>query len=180
MAFHPAPAPAPYNAGGTLPRPMPDDPSDDQLMRAFTAGDGRAFERLYARHEQALYRFVRRLLGQAAAAQVDEVFQDTWLRAIEARASWQPQGATFRTWLCTIAHHRAIDCLRKSGREVSLHCDDDDRDGRPFEPAGALSAVDRDVDDHSGRLSQWRDRAGAELLLEFLQVRFGIHRTQRD
>ncbi|MFO1269055.1 MAG: sigma-70 family RNA polymerase sigma factor [Rubrivivax sp.] len=116
---------------------MPDDPSDDQLMRAFTAGDGRAFERLYARHEQALYRFVRRLLGQAAAAQVDEVFQDTWLRAIEARASWQPQGATFRTWLCTIAHHRAIDCLRKSGREVSIHCDDDDREGRPFEPAGA-------------------------------------------
>ncbi|MBL8290158.1 MAG: sigma-70 family RNA polymerase sigma factor [Rubrivivax sp.] len=115
---------------------MQDDSSDDQLMRAFTAGDGRAFERLYARHEQALYRFVRRLLGQAAAAQVDEVFQDTWLRAIEARASWQPQGAAFRTWLCTIAHHRAIDCLRKSGREVALDCDDEDREGRPFEPAG--------------------------------------------
>lgn len=113
------------------------DPSDDQLMRAFAGGEGRAFERLYARHEQALYRFVRRLLGRTAAAQADEVFQDTWMRAIEARASWQPQGATFRTWLFTIAHHRAIDCLRKSGREVQLECDDDDRDGQPFEPAAA-------------------------------------------
>jgi RNA polymerase sigma-70 factor (ECF subfamily) len=113
------------------------DPSDDQLMQAFARGDGHAFERLYARHEQALYRFVRRLLGQAAAAQVDEVFQDTWMRAIEARASWKAQGATFRTWLFTIAHHRAIDCLRKSGREVSLTCDDEDRDGTPFEPADA-------------------------------------------
>jgi RNA polymerase sigma-70 factor (ECF subfamily) len=113
------------------------DPSDDQLMRAFAAGDGHAFERLYARHEQALYRFVRRLLGQSAPAHVVEVFKDPWMRAIEARATWQPQGAAFRTWLFTIAHHRAIDCLRKSGREVSLDCDDDDRAGSPFEPAGA-------------------------------------------
>ena len=51
---------------------MSDEPSDDDLMRAFAAGDARAFERLYARHEAPLYRFVRRLLGQAAAAQADE------------------------------------------------------------------------------------------------------------
>lgn len=128
--------PATYKAGGTLTDPMSETADDDQLMRAFAAGDGRAFERLYARHEQALYRFVRRLLGQAAAGQVDEVFQDTWMRAIEARASWQPQGATFRTWLLTIAHHRAIDCLRRTGREISIECDDEDRAGTPFEPAG--------------------------------------------
>lgn len=125
---------------GTLPdvRPlaMP-ELSDDQLMRAFVSGDGHAFERLYARHESALYRFVRRLLGSAAAAQVDEVFQDAWMRAIEARHSWQPQGAVFRTWLFTIAHHRAIDCLRKGGREVPLDCDDEDRSGAPREPADA-------------------------------------------
>ena len=78
-----------------------DEPSDDHLMRAYAAGDGAAFERLYARHQAALYRFVRRLLGTAAASQADEVFQDTWLRAIQARHSWQPQGASFRTWLFT-------------------------------------------------------------------------------
>jgi len=143
------------------------DPADDQLMRAFAEGDGHAFERLYARHEQALYRFVRRLLGQAAAAQVDEVFQDTWMRAIEARASWQPRGAAFRTWLFTIAHHRAIDCLRRSGREVSLAGDEADGDGEPFEPGGtpwsgwpaAPAGHDANADD---RLF-WR-RAGQRLL----------------
>ena len=109
-----------------------DEPSDDELMRAYAAGDGAAFERLYARHQAALYRFVRRLLGQAAAAQADEVFQDTWLRAIQARHTWQPQGASFRTWLFTLAHHRAVDCLRKGGREVSLP---DDDDGEPWTPA---------------------------------------------
>jgi RNA polymerase sigma-70 factor (ECF subfamily) len=113
----------------------PDDPSDEALLAAFGSGQARAFERLYARHEQALYRFVRRLLGRAAEAQVDEVFQDTWLRAIQARREWRAdrvQGASFRTWLFTIAHHRAIDCLRKTGRELPLQDDGE----APWEPPG--------------------------------------------
>jgi RNA polymerase sigma-70 factor (ECF subfamily) len=123
----------------------PDD--DDALMRAFAQGDARAFERLYARHHAALYRFVRRLLGRGAAAQVDEVFQDTWLRAVNARERWAPQGATFRTWLFTLAHHRAIDVLRKSGREVSLDGGDGGDERAPWQPAHEALA--------------WRDWPGA-------------------
>ena len=96
--------------------------TDDELMRQFAAGDALAFERLYTRHQAALYRFVHRLLGTAAAAQADEVFQDAWLKLIQARHDWLPQaqgGASLRTWLFTLAHHRAVDCLRKTGREVS-------------------------------------------------------------
>jgi RNA polymerase sigma-70 factor (ECF subfamily) len=111
--------------------------SDDDLMRAFARGDSAAFDLLYARHQAALYRFIHRLLGRAASAQADEVFQDTWLRAIDARERYAPQGASFRTWLFTLAHHRAIDCLRRSGREVSLGDNDGDDAGRaPFEPEG--------------------------------------------
>jgi RNA polymerase sigma-70 factor (ECF subfamily) len=110
------------------------DPSDDDLMRAFAAGDARAFEQLYQRHQAALYRFVRRLLGSAAANQVDEVFQDTWLRVIQSRGSWQPGAAAWRTWLFTIAHHRAVDGLRKTGREVSTSASSDDE--APWEPQG--------------------------------------------
>ena len=96
------------------------DPSDDALMKAYAAGDAAAFEQLYRRHQAALYRFVRRLLGAPLSAQTDEVFQDTWLRVVNARDRWEPQGATFRTWLFTLAHHRVIDLLRRSGREVAL------------------------------------------------------------
>ena len=111
--------------------------TDDELMHAFAAGDAQAFERLYTRHQAALYRFVRRLLGSSAATQADEVFQDTWLRAIQARHTWQPQGAAWRTWLFTLAHHRAVDCLRKTGREVSMDqgAEGDGGDGgEPWEP----------------------------------------------
>jgi RNA polymerase sigma-70 factor (ECF subfamily) len=104
-------------------------------MRAFADGDLRAFDALYARHQAPLYRFVRRLMGSAAGTQADEVFQDTWLRLIQARTRWQPQGAVFRTWLFTLAHHRAIDCLRRGGREVSTTRDADEGD-EPWEPDG--------------------------------------------
>ena len=114
------------------------EPDDDALMRAFAQGDARAFERLYARHHAALYRFVRRVLGREAGTQADEVFQDTWLRVVNARQRWAPQGATFRTWLFTLAHHRAIDLLRKSGREVVLDAPDDERE--PWQPAGDAQA----------------------------------------
>jgi RNA polymerase sigma factor (sigma-70 family) len=109
----------------------PDPRDDDTLMRAYAQGDARAFERLYARHSGALYRFVRHVPGREAAAQADEVFQDTWLRVARSRERWRPQGATFRTWLFTLAHHRAIDVLRRSGREFSVG---DGQEGEPWQP----------------------------------------------
>ncbi len=132
--MRPPPAPARDPASGALP---PAADSDAALLAAFAAGDGRAFERLYARHEAALYRFVHRLLGREAAREADEVFQDTWMRAIQARHGWQDDhagGASFRTWLFTIAHHRAIDRLRVAGRERAPETGDDDE--APWEPAG--------------------------------------------
>jgi RNA polymerase sigma-70 factor (ECF subfamily) len=139
------------------------EPTDDALMSAYAAGDASAFAALYARHQASLYRFIRRLLGPSMASQTDEVFQDTWLRVVNARLQWSPQGATFRTWLFTLANHRVIDLWRKSGREVSLDVEDEG----PWEPdavawqhwpapAGAAPA--------SEDLAFWR-KAGERLLL---------------
>lgn len=101
---------------------------DDQLMLAYAAGDAAAFNALYARHEGALFRFVRRLLGRALVAQADEVFQDTWLRIVSARDSFSPQGAAWRTWAFTIAHNVAMDRLRVSGREIGVDTPEDGSD----------------------------------------------------
>src|SRR6478752_1715099 len=104
------------------------DLPDEDLMLAYAQGDHAAFDVLYARHEAALYRFVRRLLGSALAAQADEVFQEAWLRIVTARASFRPQGAAWRTWAFTIAHNLAMDRLRVSGREVVPDGPDDEGD----------------------------------------------------
>jgi RNA polymerase sigma factor (sigma-70 family) len=145
--------------------PQPLEPTDDALMAAYARGDAASFERLYARHQAALYRFVRRLLGSAWSAQVDEVFQDTWLRVVHARARWAPQGATFRTWLFTLAHHRAIDLLRRSGREVALDAFDTD-DAEPWQPdatAWQHWPAPAGAAPHSEDVAFWR-RAGERLL----------------
>lgn len=151
---------------------MPDDePTDDDLMRRYAQGDAPAFERLYRRHAGPLYRFVRRLLGRRAPGAVDEVFQDTWQRVIQARERWAPQGASFRTWLFTIAQRRAIDLLRRDGREVALDDGGDDGgdafvpEGRPWDGWPAAQ------DDEAVDRSFWR-AAGARLLdcLEGLPV----------
>lgn len=144
----------------------PDDPTDDALMAAYAQGDAAAFETLYGRHQAALYRFVRRLLGPTLSGQADEVFQDTWLRVVHARLRWQPQGAAFRTWLFILAHHRVVDLLRRSGREVAIDAHESE-DGEPWQPeatawqhwpAPAGAALQGD------ELAFWR-RAGEKLLL---------------
>ncbi len=143
--------------------------TDDALIAAYAAGDAGAFERLYRRHQAGLYRYVRRLLGRSHAGQVDEAFQDTWLRVVRERDRWQPQGASFRTWLYTLAHHRCIDLLRRGGREVSLdaHAHDDEDAGAPWEPAGDVAwqhwPAPADAAPRSEDVAFWR-RAGERLL----------------
>ncbi len=142
---------------------MADEDDDDALMSAYARGDADAFDRLHARHRTGLYRFVRRLLGPAHVSMADEVYQDTWLRVVHARERWAPQGATFRTWLFTIAQHRSIDVLRRSGREVSINEGDDD--APPFEPAATpwQAWPSSDPDPGQDSVLFWR-RAGAKLL----------------
>ena len=85
---------------------------DEQLMLAYREGDAGAFEQLYKRHKGALYRFVLRSIRDRALA--EDLYQEIWMRAIEARARYEVQ-AKFTTWLYTIAHNRLVDHWRKRG-----------------------------------------------------------------
>jgi RNA polymerase sigma-70 factor (ECF subfamily) len=108
--------------------------SDEQLMLAYAGGDAVAFETLYARHKGPLFRYVLRSVKGRGEA--EELFQDVWMRAIEARARYTPQ-AKFTTWLYTIAHNRIVDHWRSRGLAVvSL----DDEESPVAEPAAAPSA----------------------------------------
>jgi RNA polymerase sigma factor (sigma-70 family) len=47
----------------------------------------------------------------------EELFQDVWMRVIEARGRYAPK-ARFTTWLYSIAHNRLIDHWRRKGLSV--------------------------------------------------------------
>ncbi|MDB5751300.1 MAG: polymerase subunit sigma-24 [Ramlibacter sp.] len=127
-------------------------------MLAYADGDDAAFDLLYGRHEAALFRLVRRLLGSAMAAQAEEVFQDSWLRIVAARRSFVPQGAAWRTWGFTIAHNAAIDGLRAGGRAVGP-----DGGGEGDDPLERLMDSLEQVAPSAADIAFWRS-AGAQLL----------------
>lgn len=135
-------------------------------MRAYTSvGDTTAFSALYARHEGALFRFVRRLLGQRLAAQAEEVFQDCWLRVVTAQASFDPERGLWKTWAFTLAHNLAMDRLRTSGREVSVdqHGAGDDDDSNASAHLEWLQLQLGKSAPAADDLSHWR-AAGQQLL----------------
>lgn len=91
-------------------------PEDDgELMLRYARGDLQAFERLYARHRTALYRYLARHTRNAAAA--DDLFQEVWSRIITSRERYQPR-AQFRTFLFRIAHNCFIDHCRRAATRM--------------------------------------------------------------
>jgi len=129
-------------------------PGDDALMQAWVAGDVAAFETLYRRHRDKLYRFLVRQLRNGALA--DEVFQDIWQRVIAARADWKPD-AMFTTWLYRIAHNRLADHWRAAQHRPP-----------PPEDADLRTARIVDPDSPERQLSEFEQRRQLQLALESL------------
>ena len=95
------------------------------------------FAAVVAEHGPALARVCRALA--ASSADGDDLWAATFLSALEAYPRLRP-GSTVRSWLVTIAQHKAIDHYRRTARraEVAL-----DPDAVPAELPGVA-----DADDH--------------------------------
>ena len=91
--------------------------SDEELMARYAGGDVGAFESLYLRHEQRVWRYLQRQTGNRALA--DDLMQETWFAVAREATRYRPS-ARFTTWLFTIAHNRVIDSVRARRREVPV------------------------------------------------------------
>lgn len=100
-----------------------DDERDEVLMLTYARGDATAFDVLYARHRDGVYRYLLRHCGNTGIA--DELFQDVWLNVVRVRTTYAPT-ARFATWLYTLAHHRMVDHWRVTGQAVMVSTDADD------------------------------------------------------
>lgn len=120
------------------------------LMAAAQGGDRVAYERLLRGCTPLVRRVVRH--QGVAAGHVDDVAQEVLLTVHRARQTYDP-ARSFSAWLCAIARHRAIDALRRHGRqdrrEVHAPLDyenhpapDTERQGEAGQARWLLSAVE--------------------------------------
>lgn len=87
--------------------------SDDELVRAVSAGDERAFRRLIDRHGPKL----RSIAGQFLdAGEADDAVQDALIQLWRQAGRFDPEKAALSTWLYRIVVNRCIDIRRQRFR----------------------------------------------------------------
>lgn len=94
---------------------MATDPSDEDLVLRYRDGDLAAFEELYRRHSNGLYRFIA--WRSPRREWVDEIVQDSWAALHQARGRYVAS-SSFRTYLYQIARNRLVDLMRRDPRMV--------------------------------------------------------------
>lgn len=105
---------------------MDETPEDSALMLRYRDGDVAAFELLYQRHNDALYRYLLRLCHHRDTA--EDIFQDVWGKIIKSRQNYRPT-AKFSTFLYRVAHNCFIDHIRRNKRHS--HTVDVEPDNQP-------------------------------------------------
>ena len=96
---------------------MDETPEDTALMLRYRDGDVVAFEMLYQRHNNALYRYLVRLCHHRDTA--EDIFQDVWGKIIKSRQNYRPT-AKFSTFLYRVAHNCFIDHIRRNKRHSQI------------------------------------------------------------
>src|SRR6187397_2007196 len=95
--------------------------TDEELMLAYRdRGDRDAFDQLVHRYERELYSYLRRFLGDAAAA--EDAFQATFLQ-VHLKCDQFESDRKVRPWLYTIATNQAIDLQRRIKRHKMVSLD---------------------------------------------------------
>jgi len=99
------------------------------------------FQVLLDRHAEDVWRLLRAMVGAQAA---EDCFQETFLAALRAYPRLRPDSSSPRSWLLTIAHHKAIDHLRARARRPIPVSVLPERPAPPAEvaPDGLWAAVD--------------------------------------
>ncbi|MHB9024937.1 MAG: RNA polymerase sigma factor [Armatimonadota bacterium] len=146
--------------------------SDEELMERVIAGDVQALGALFERHKQPLFNFLLRFVRDRALA--EDVLLDAFLRLYDSRQSFR-RGAALTTWLYTIAHHLALDRLKRAHRR-DIPLDDlsqelADADANLPQEACARNELARAVRGAIGRLP--RDQQAVIILREYQGLSYG-------
>ena len=91
---------------------------DEELLRLIVERHREALEVLYGRYASPVYSLAMQMLRDSGAA--EEVTQDAFFSVWRRASSYHSGRGKVTSWLFSIAHHRAIDELRRRRRRVPI------------------------------------------------------------
>ena len=100
------------------------------LIEAAGRGSQTALRRLYELESRRLYGIALRIVRRPAIAA--EVLQETFVQVWRNARTFSPARGAAEAWLTGIVRYRALDAVRKQGREILS--DDPALGDRPLEP----------------------------------------------
>ena len=130
------------------------DARDRELVRRLGRGDEEAFRVLFRRYAPTATALALRVVRQAFMA--EEIVQETFLAVWRDPAAYRDERGTFRAWLLSAVHHRAVDTVRREEAQR--------RRGRQW--GADMAAEEKDVADsivEEADLSDKRARVRAAL-----------------
>ncbi len=134
---------------------------DPQIIAAAQAGDMRAFERIVATFEQAIFRHVSRFVSHRPDA--EDITQEIFFKLYKHLDNIDLQ-KTFSPWLYTIATHTVYDFLRKKKRSRELLILDNEATPETIDPNDTYYQIEAKVDINTA-LSRIKPAYRAILLL---------------
>ncbi|MDX6557271.1 MAG: polymerase sigma-70 factor, subfamily [Blastocatellia bacterium] len=97
---------------------MADHATDEHLLEQAANGNTAAFQILYERYRDPIFRFAYRLLGSAEAA--EDVAHDCFLGLIKDPGRFDSSKASLRTYLYAAARNQAAKRYQSFGRETAI------------------------------------------------------------
>jgi len=91
--------------------------SDERLVRRATGGDEQAFEAIFRRYHQRLYRYCLAVVGNPEDAH--DALQNTMVKVLRALPG-EERRIELKPWLYRIAHNESIDLLRRRRETAQL------------------------------------------------------------
>lgn len=91
--------------------------SDEELLRRIARRDPAALASLYDRYAPLVYGLARRIVRDEG--QAEDLVQEVFLRVWNRPQVYDQGRGSFRAWLLSVAHHLAVDLIRRRRREVS-------------------------------------------------------------
>lgn len=142
------------------------DTEDERTLIARAVdGDGDAFGVLYARHMDAIYRYIVMRIGDTI--QAEDLTEEVFVRAWEALPRYRPRQHPFTSWLYRIAHNLVVDTYRKREPLAVPRSDLEVQQASGSSPESLVERM-QDLSSLSAAVQQLDDEEQQVILLRFV------------